>query len=264
MSNQLRQFFSSAKGLTIINAFLLCIAVLTNIFFQVFCIPSTWSLLLLILCFTSTIFYPIMRKFKGILPLLCFINGISICVFIYCVLFLGHANYLGFLGLFILGIGSLTFIPHFFIIQIFWINVIKPAAKFSVFYFIFGILIFIVISLYFGYEYKNALSDIKRFKENNFQQLHKSFMTEKILGMHFIYHTRYTEYDGWRPPIHEPALVIGMWLNGNVDPLGDMQLISLDKRIELYKKFYPQNKLKYKCSCAIDGSSSYHKDERLQ
>jgi hypothetical protein len=172
-------------------------------------------------------------------------------------------NYLGLFGILIYGIGIITFIPHFFVIQIIWTSVIKPPTKFVVRYFISAVLISLLIAVYFGYEYHNAIGAINKFKESNYKQLDKSFMTEKILGMHFIYHTRFCEFDGWRPPIHEPALIIGMWFNDMDDPL-DLQLLQLDKRIELYKRFYPENKVKFECSCAIEGSSDYQNDKRLK
>ena len=81
-------------------------------------------------------------------------------------------------------------------------------------------------------------------------------MTEKILGMHFIYHTRYCEFDGWRPPKHEPILIIGMWLNRRIDPLN----VDLKTRLLLYKKFFPNNKYKFECSCAISHRQDYNND----
>ena len=81
-------------------------------------------------------------------------------------------------------------------------------------------------------------------------------MTEKIIGMHFIYHTRFCEFDGWRPPIHEPILVIGMWLNNRYDPLN----VDLKTRLDLYRKFFPENKFKFDCSCGIEYSEDYIND----
>ena len=81
-------------------------------------------------------------------------------------------------------------------------------------------------------------------------------MTEKILGMHFKYHTRFCEFDGWRPPIHEPMLILGLWLNKRADPIE----LNLKQRLELYKKVYPHNKVKFKCSCAYLYRQSYHQD----
>ena len=69
----------------------------------------------------------------------------------------------------------------------------------------------------------------------------------KILGMHFIYHTRFCEFDGWRPPKHEPIMVIGMWLNNRLDPLE----VDLKTRLELYKKFFPDKKYKFDCSDGV-------------
>jgi len=59
--------------------------------------------------------------------------------------------------------------------------------------------------------------------------------------MHFIYHTKYCWYDGWRSPKHELILVLGMWLNGRNDPLD----VSLEKRVRLYKEFFPERKIKF-------------------
>lgn len=95
---------------------------------------------------------------------------------------------------------------------------------------------------------------MEAFEKSNFKTLEKNFMTEKILGMHFIYHTRYCEFDGWRPPKHEPILVIGMWLNNRKDPLS----LNLEKRLELYKKFFPNKTYKFECSCGYQYRADYH------
>jgi hypothetical protein len=53
---------------------------------------------------------------------------------------------------------------------------------------------------------------------------------------------------------------MGLWLNKRYDPLK----IDLEKRIELYKKVFPENKIKFDCSCAISYSRTYHNDKRLK
>jgi hypothetical protein len=110
--------------------------------------------------------------------------------------------------------------------------------------------------IYIGQEYKKAIDSIEKFQASNYETLETNFMTEKILGMHFIYHTRFCEYDGWRPPKHEPVLVIGMWLNNRVDPLD----VNLKTRLELYQQFFPGKKYKFNCSCAIKYNQVYHND----
>ena len=71
---------------------------------------------------------------------------------------------------------------------------------------------------------------------------------------HFF--TRFCEFDGWRPPKHEPILVIGMWLNNRYDPLN----VDLKTRLDLYRNFFPENKFKFDCSCGIEYSEDYIND----
>ncbi|MCU0431923.1 MAG: hypothetical protein MUC87_00550 [Bacteroidia bacterium] len=155
------------------------------------------------------------------------------------------------------GLGLVVFIPHFFIIQLLWKNLGGSTTKASRTLFLSAIILCTVAVIFIGQEYRRAVLSIEKFKSGNYTVLEKTFMTEKILGMHFIYHTRYCEYDGWRPPRHEPILVIGMWLNNRYDPLD----VDLKTRLELYKKFFPHNTYKFDCSCGIQYRHDYHNDE---
>jgi energy-coupling factor transporter transmembrane protein EcfT len=237
---------------------ILLIGIFGNIIWQVFCIPTTWAMILLSICFINTILYPLTFRHKKNQPIQSFISGISFIVFIYCIIFLAQMNWLGLFAILFFGLGLLTFIPHYFALQLLWNNLIKPKTSLIKYFFITGVIVSILVSGYFGYQYKIAISEIEQFKDSNYIKLKKSFMTEKILGMHFIYHTRFCEYDGWRPPKHDPSLVIGMWYNKGYDPLSK---IRLEKRVNLYKKFYPNRKIKYNCSCAWFYKNDYHNDE---
>ncbi len=168
-------------------------------------------------------------------------------------------NFLGLLMV-LIGVGLLTFVPHFFAIQFFWKSVIKPISKTVKHAFIVGVAVCLVGTFYVGYQYNQAITEIQSAQISNYENLEKSFLNEKILGMHFIYHTKFCEFDGWRPPIHEPILVLGMWMNGGADPLN----ISLEERIELYKTHYPENKIKFDCSCAHMYASTYHNEPLLK
>lgn len=255
MIKKIYRHFSKPKNLTLLNGILITILITLNIYFQAFCIPTTWSIIFLSICFLNTILYPILNSTK-IIPLISFINGMTLFVFIYCVIFLGNMNSFG-LVMIIVGLGLVFFIPHFFIIQLLWKNLIKPSIKTTRYYFLFAIFLCIGIVLYIGHDYKNAIKSIEKFKESSYTELDKNFMTEKILGMHFIYHTQFCVYDGWRPPKHEPILIIGMWLNNGVDPLN----VDLKTRLDLYKKFFPDNKFKFDCSCGLEYRNEYHNDE---
>lgn len=256
MIRKLYKRFSIPKNLAILNGILISILIACNLFFQGFCIPTTWTIIVLTICFTNTILFPLIEKTK-FAPIASFINGISLFVFLYCVLFLERMNFAG-LAMIIVGIGFIIFIPHFFIIQIIWKNAWRPPFKKSRYFFLTSIVLCISSVIYIGQDYKHAINSIEKFKESNFTKLERNFMTEKILGMHFIYHTRIEIiYDGWRPPKHEPIMVIGMWLNNRIDPLD----VDLKTRLALYKRFFPENKYKFDCSCGFQYRNDYHNDK---
>ena len=255
MIKKIYNHFSKPTNLAILNGVLIALLIVFNIYFQAFCVPTTWTIIVLVICFMTTISYPILDKTK-FAPLIGFINGVALFVFVYCVIFLEQMNFLG-LVMILVGIGFVTFIPHFFIIQLIWKNLIKPTHKTSRYFFIAAIFLCTGTVIFIGQEYKKAIHSIEKFKESNYTQLDKTFMTEKILGMHFIYHTRFCEFDGWRPPKHEPILIIGLWFNNRLDPLK----VDLKTRLELYKKFFPENKYKFDCSCGIQYRQDYHNDK---
>lgn len=239
----------------VLNAVLIALIIGLNIYFQAFCIPTTWTIVVLSICFTNTIVYPIVEK-TNFAPLASFISGITLIVFIYCAIFLEGMNMYGLMLSFV-GVGLVVFIPHFLGAQLIWKYLIRPTNKKSRNIFLLAVCICSFVVIYIGKEYKSAIRSIESFKESNYKELDKTFMTEKILGMHFIYHTRFCEYDGWRPPKHEPILVIGMWLNNRYDPLD----VDLWTRLELYKRFFPNNVYKFDCSCGIEYSQSYFNDD---
>jgi hypothetical protein len=253
MRKKIYNYFSRPIKLASLNGVLIAIIIAFNIYFQSFCIPTTWAIVVLVICFTNIILSPILEKTR-VAALTSFINGITLCVFIYCVIFLERMNLLGLL-LIPVGVGLVVFIPHFFIVQLILKNWAHPASKTSRYYFLTAIMLGIGAVLYIGQDYKKAIHAMEKFRESHYTELERNFMTEKILGMHFIYHTRIEMiYDGWRPPKHEPMMVIGMWMNNRIDPLN----VDLETRLELYKKFFPDNKYKFECSCGIEYSKDYH------
>ena len=88
----------------------------------------------------------------------------------------------------------------------------------------------------------------------------KNPMTERILGMHFRYHTRICIFDGWRPPLHDPAMVLGMRLTGDNDPLAGMPL---ESRLVLYHTVYPSYPVKAGCACSMPSKAGGYFDDYL-
>lgn len=253
---KLNVYFSQPSKLVVLNVFCVIMIILFNIKFQGFCIPSTWALIVLIVCLSVTCIHPLVKSKKGN-EVLSFLSGCACVVYLYFIYFLGNYNILGLFLLPIL-IGAVVFVPHFFLIQLFVKYFLKSKNKLVKSLFVLGVCAPTMLIVWAGLEYKQAILNIKDFEKSNYTQLKKNYMTEKILGMHFIYHTRIEMiYDGWRPPIHEPLMVIGMRLNGDVDPL---HVNDLKTRLKLYRKFYPHRTYKFECSCAIDYSKDYHQD----
>jgi len=251
------RFLCKPTSLAVINGVLIAIIVICNFLSQAFCIPVPWAVVVIAICFTNTILYPILERTK-LAPLTSFINGVSICLFLYCVIFIGAEwTFMAFLFI-IVGIGLIIFIPHFFVFQLVLKNLINPAIKTSRYFCLSAIIICMGIVAYIGYDYKKAVDSIEKFKASGYKELDKNFMTEKILGMHFIYHTEYCPYDGWRPPIHEPIMVIGKWFYG--DPLEFRSREDLRFRIKLYKEFFPDKKDKYE-NCIFMKNYLYYNDD---
>jgi len=254
MIKRIYKYFSNPIYLVVLNGALIALLIAFNMFYQVFCIPTTWAIVVLAVSFTNTTLYPIVRKTR-LLALSSFINGVSLFIFIYCIVFLEYMNLYG-VFMILIGLGLVIFIPHFFVVQLIYRNLIKPVNQNARNYFLGAIILCIGVVVYIGQDYKKAIYSFEKFEKSNYTELDKNFMTEKILGMHFIYHTRFCEFDGWRPPKHEPIMVIGMWLNNRIDPLN----VDLETRLELYKKFFPNNKYKFDCSCGLAYKDAYHSD----
>lgn len=245
-------YLSQPKQLSIVNAILITLCILTNAYVQVFCIPTGWAIVLLSICFLNTILFPLYKnKFTR------FISGISFCVYLYCIIFLGTLNIWSLFLILFFGLGLVGYIPHLFLVQILMKNYSTSKQRIDT-SFLMGIFFCLAIGAYSSYKFKEGVQNIKSFHENGYNHLEHTFFTEKILGMHFIYHTKVCIYDGWRPPKHEPLLVLNLWLNSWQDPLGNL---SLEKRLDLYKKNYPHLPVKFDCSCAWQYNKNYHTDE---
>lgn len=256
---KIKKFFSNEVNLAKFNGILILLALAYNRIIQVFCVPTLWASIVLILCFSNTIIYPFLMKKKQFAFLCAFLNGLSLCIFLYCIIFLDFMNLLA-LFLSLLFIGLPVLIPPFFVIQLLIVNLLKQKNQIVRISFLLGIAASLVVAYMFGVQYKQGIEAVEKSKQSGYQSLEKTFMTEKIVGRHFKYHTQVCEYDGWRPPLHEPAMIIGQWLSDKPDPIE----LNFVERIALYKKFFPEKPVKVNCGCAVMHSDEYFKDERLQ
>ena len=171
-----------------------------------------------------------------------FLCGISTGVFIYWVIF---------------SEGWVLFFPVsiLFIFLLVWRNVKHPVRKQSKPWYFAGITVCVVFAIVSAILFSSAAKKVKNGEYDT-----KNPMTERILGMHFRYHTRICIYDGWRPPLHDPAMVMGMRLTGDKDPLEGM---TLETRLQLYHEVFPSLPVKNHCACSKESKRYHYFDDYL-
>lgn len=262
---------------------------MANAHHQVFCRPVLWATVVLVIAFAPLVVYNLIRdrlgRFKSVVF---FLFGIAACICIYCSVFLSSFSVLGLL--------SLPFIPYYLISNgHFWEPLALPLAGLPLFFVIqvcaivlgrsatgsdrrlFGMgvtlcLTFAVVTTtWFNLHYSAVQSALMTGASKG---LPRDYMTERMLGMHFKYHLSFCEYDGWRPPLHDPAIVVAIWFTApfrsDMDMHG-MRILSsgqrttdFDARLATYKAVFPGSPLRQTCSCAKGYRKFYFKDPRLR
>jgi hypothetical protein len=149
-------------------------------------------------------------------------------------------------------------LPYFWLIQI----IIQFFKNDEIYHkkMYFGLFSMLFITFFFVKAYKNVLNNRAYIAQENevvIQNLQANFcenyMLERAIGWALVYHTEICIYDGWRPPMHDPFLVVSDWIWRQGEPLTP----NFDEKIKLYKKFYPNVSYKKSCSCAIEESKTY-------
>ncbi|MBO4600228.1 MAG: hypothetical protein J5641_05770 [Bacteroidales bacterium] len=197
-----------------------------------FCHPVLWAAVVQGISFVNIITFTWMERtrLRNLNALLC---GISTGVYTYWCLFLG-------------GWVILMPVPVWFLLLLVWRNGVRPVAKRVREWYVAGLLLCVFFAVGCGVAYRSSCNAYDRGDVHNGNP-----MVERIAGMHFLYHTRICIYDGWRPPLHDPAMVLGMWLNGGRDPLCGMEL---KDRVTLYHTMYPDRSVKARCACCKESA----------
>ncbi len=265
------------------NLALCAVAVWANTYYQAFCRPVTWATIALVVAFTPVVLHPLLRAHaeRWRVPIH-FLFGIAACICVYCILFIGLMNLGALLGLLGHPILLLLYLPHFLLWQILIHRrrTPDPSARRA---FRSGIALCLTVAIgagiWFRVEHPSveaALSDPERSSS-----IRPSYMTERMLGMHFKYHTALNLFDGWRPPLHDPLIVTAIWLNYPLmdsptarefrrtllrggGPFFVMGPWRIDKRIAVYKRVFPGRPIRQSCSCAKEYGEVYANDPRIQ
>ncbi len=240
-----KPWLRSAMNFTLVSG-----AYFANQFHQVYCQPVTWAAIALILIFIPVVFWPLLRERWHLShPSLQIVRGCAFCICLYCIVFIERGNLLlPFLIPFGFGIAGL--VPHYFAALMIYQTFRRRSGWVMRGTFLVGVLLSGMIVGYFVWDFRQAVPIAQELAMHPepYEGPHAQAV-EWILGMHFRYHTLPNVVDdGWRPPLHDPAGVIGFWSIGRVDPLS----LKLPERVALYKQVFPDAPKRANCSCAWD------------
>lgn len=237
----------------IINSIIVSAVVLLNTVFQIYCRPVWWAGVVAVICLLWTIAKPLVQEkvhpvIRGVL------SALSCLFWSYCFFFIltdGKVNISILYGM--------VFWAVFCVLE--WLKMEKTSGKKVLLTFLIVNLVMLSGLFVAGKTYRKTAQDICEKGMDKLSQSAYPYWTERIAGMHFIYHTRYCIYDGWRPPKLDPLLTVALALNNYNDPLRDLPL---KERLQLYRKLYPHRPYKFKCSCGLAYSKDYHRAELWQ
>lgn len=233
-----------------VNVLLLTLIVLRNVYFQGFCVPVLWCRIVLYVCGLNILLTPFLFHSR-IAVVNAFFAGLSLVALLYYTIFMCGMGFICSVLLmielvFLLFVASRS-------------RTVRRVALVSL------LLFAIVPSTLFAWSFRNAAADLEEARQNDFATVKDNYMTERIVGMHFLYHTRFCPYDGWRPPLHDPAMVIGLCcynFSGHCEPLSDL---TLEERVQLYAQLYPDRPLVYCRACSRQSrANGYFFDPLLQ
>lgn len=219
------------KVMPFLNLFLVVVSVVLNHHFNGgFCVFVVWAAIVQIVSFLNIILFTWLERTPLWRPnaLMC---GISTGVFLYWFCFTFPDN-------------IILPIPQWFLFVLIWCNLVHPVNKKVRLWYAAGLVMCAVFVLWSGLIFRSAANGVRNGEYDK-----RNPMTERILGMHFRYHTRACPFDGWRPPLHDPAMVIGMRLNGDQDPLAP---ICLEDRVILYHTVFPDRPVMARCACSVE------------
>ncbi|MGZ3884931.1 MAG: hypothetical protein ACXVPD_12300, partial [Bacteroidia bacterium] len=245
---------------------------------QLFCVPVSWTLIILGLFCICFLIFPFSNKNSRAFSFVSAFAGVGFFIAAYIILF-GRQEYVIFIIANIVVIliiwpiivllnkvfdnkvgnalwfyGAFILTPYFLILQLVLLykSLVTPLQKKA---FIFSSVLILCLGLTLTFQVKRIFDKVgaSADPEVELRSLIKNpvnnYLTELILGAHWKYHTELCCYDGWRPPFHDPVLVIS---NKVLFPFSHF---GKDTRLyyntDLYKKLYPGNPTDFSCRCAI-------------
>lgn len=248
MLDRIYRFFSHPWVLSGLNLLLVAGAYVANRAVQAFCMPVTWAAVVLVVTLVPVVFWPLLqRHWPKAAPWLQFLRGIAACICLYCIVFLERNNLLLPLVMATV-VGVVAAAPHLLLFQMLFHTFIRKVDRVQRAAFLAGVALSVLVAGLVMLEWRATMADAGRWEaaEGPYEGSHGLFM-ERMAGMHFKYHTReLTGIDGWRPPLHDPIVVLGCWATGWADPFPRQ----LSSRIALYRRLFPGSSPQAQCTCA--------------
>lgn len=185
-------------------------------------------------------------------------SGIPICI--YYILFLadpwdGFKLYIFYVVTIIIGLGLLAFIPFYLLYHSYKYS--RQAQRDEKLIMLGGTLLPICFFIIYIMPFKAELQAFENVSktENEQPRYKKNHFTERFLGIGLKYHTKLEfVYDGWRPPLHDPFLNVGLWIYS--DTYFPQKEIN---RKKYYQALFPELPVKANCPCSYtrDGLSYF-------
>jgi hypothetical protein len=299
VEGKLKMLIPTAKHLTCLNVLAAIAVFSINRIGQFFCVPVDWAAVFLLLFALSMAIYPFLKEGNKLNYFISFIHGIGLLTCLYCIIFyrievIGCMIMSLILGAMIFTpifavseIGRKWFkikqirpiqiasMPALFptivmALPIFWlILIIKrfiESNKIHKTIIVASCVLMLVLTSFFVKAYTRILDNKAAILKMDTQVVKEiqgdffgNYMLEKAIGWAIVYHVETCIYDGWRPPMHDPFLVVSFWLSNTGEPLD----ADFEVKKKLYKAFYPNVVIKKKCSCGIEESNTYFSDKRF-
>ncbi len=246
---------------------------------QVFCMPVMYARVMCIAFFITILIFPFVKTL-WLKTVLYFLLGMGVPICVYCILFLGGGfNPLATITIYLfyiltiifLGAGLLALIPFYLLRQIYFYykNADFRGKQFFKAGMFLPIIILAVYLIIFRFFLSKAIDiQIKCATTDEFvDSLPKNYFTERILGLCWKYHTRIDLCDGWRPPLHDPFLVISLWVNPTPffhnynEP--DLWPVYNSEAIKYYHRKFPERRLKESCPCSYSNDGKEYLSDPL-
>lgn len=261
-------FHSNPIIRSVITLFYAGVGVRINFYcLQIFCVPVQWASIYCLCSFATILLFPFIKN-RVLQHIFYFLLGAASLPCVYCIIFLADpwgyfTGYIFFtLQILLFGIGLMAFLP----VYLFWhiCKYFKTGNQRQKFFFTIGASIPLVILTVYLIQFRKdyTVLDIA-YKADTVSQIEQTHVHEQLLGIGYKYHTKleYT-FDGWRPPLHNPFLNIGLWLFSDCYFPFRQQTYPFTQldRPRYYKLLFPENSLIVDCPCSHtkDGMSYFN------